>query len=244
MSALVDGCARVREREGRLDVDGLLAEMDSWGIERAAVAAPDRFVAVDNEEGNRLLERIAHEHRDRIVGLASANPWYGSRAVAELGRAFDAGLAGLYLNPGRQGFQLSESLVDPLVEVCARFSRAVYASTGTPGFAMPFQLAELARRFPAVRFVMGHAGWTDFSGYDNVPAAEQAQNVLVDTSCTIGSVVAATLAALGPARVIFCSAYPRSRAAVELAKLRRLEWDERTWRLVTGENARELWRMG
>lgn len=243
MSTLVDGCARLRIRDGRMDVDALLADLDGSGIERCAVAAPDQFVTVDNEEGNREIARIVKRHAGRLVGLASANPWYGSRAAAELRRAFDEGLAGLYLNPGRQGFQLTESLVDPLIEVCEHEGRAVYSSTGTPGYAMPFQLAELARRFPTVRFVMGHSAWTDFSGYDVVPAAEQAPNLLVDTSCTIGAVVAGTLAALGPERLVFCSAYPRSRAVVELAKLRRLGWDERTWSRVTGENADGLWRM-
>ncbi len=243
MSQLVDGCARLRMRDGRMDVKGLLAEMDRSGIERCAVAPPDQFVAVDNEQGNREIARAAKGHPDRLVGLASANPWYGSRAVEELRRALEDGLVGLYLNPGRQGFQLTESVVDPLIELCAGAGCAVYSSTGTPGYAMPFQLAELARRFPTVRFVMGHSAWTDFSGYDVVPAAEQAPNLLVDTSCTIGAVVAGALAALGPGRLVFCSAFPRSRAAVELAKLRRLGWDEGTWSQVTGENARGLWRM-
>jgi predicted TIM-barrel fold metal-dependent hydrolase len=53
-------------------------------------------------------------------------------AVDELKRAFDAGLVGLYLHPGRQGFHLTEAVVDPLIEVCGERGKPVYSHTGTP----------------------------------------------------------------------------------------------------------------
>ena len=240
---IFDGCARLRERSGRLDEQELLREMDREGISQAAVAASDRFIAVDNDEGNRLLLEAARRSGGRLHALASANPWYGERAAESLRRAFGEGCVGLYLNPARQGFQLSESVVDQLIEVCEKSGRSVYSYTGTPVCAMPFQLAELARRHPAVSFVMGHAAWSDFSGYDVVPAAEQAPNVLVDTSCTIWSIVAGALDALGESRIVFCSAFPKSRASVELAKLRRMGWNDERWRRIGLTNARTLWRV-
>ena len=57
----------------------------------------------------------------------------------------------------------------------------VYAHTGTPITAEPFQLAELARTFPDVPMVMGHMGYTDF-WYDAVPAALQSENIYLETS--------------------------------------------------------------
>lgn len=122
-----------------------------------------------------------------------------------LRQAFEQGLVGLYLHPARQGFQLVESIVDPLIDVCRIYGRPVYSQTGTPVCAMPFQLAEMARRFPSVTFVLGHAGYSDFSGYDVIPAAKHSSNILVETSCTGGGLVQTAIDELGPERVLFSS---------------------------------------
>lgn len=62
--------------------------------------------------------------------------------------AFADGLCGLYVHPGLQGFHLTDGIIDPLVEVCVKHNLTIYNHTGTPVCAMPFQIAEIARRHP------------------------------------------------------------------------------------------------
>jgi hypothetical protein len=57
----------------------------------------------------------------------------------------------------------------------------VYVVTGVPVADEPLQLAELARRFPRVTFVMGRSGRTDFS-LDLVPALTSAANLVAETA--------------------------------------------------------------
>lgn len=164
-----------------LGVDELLGQMDEAGIDLAVVCPMDRYIAVANREGNELVLQAVREHPDRLVGMAVANPWLGAEAEEELRRALEEGLMGLKINSVLQGFRLSEHLVDGVLGVAEEFGVPVYAHTGTAGAAEPFHLVELARRFPKVNFIMGHAGATDYYN-DTVRAFEFADNMWVETS--------------------------------------------------------------
>lgn len=215
--------------------------MNEAGIDHAVVAPSTEHVTVRNEEGNSLMAALIATYPKKLSGLAVANPWYGKKAVCLLKTYFEQGLVGLYLNPERQGFHITEALIDLLMEVCITYHKPVYCHTGTPVCAMPFQLAELARRFPSVSFVMGHAGWSDFSGYDVIPAAQQAPNILIETSCTTGSLVRDLIETLGPDRVLFGSGYPQSRPKLEIGKIKYLKLRPAILRKLMCDNARKLW---
>lgn len=240
---IIDSAVRLRSDAGKPDIAAWLRQMEKWGIARAVVAPGDEFVAVYNEEGNRWIEEYTRQYPERIAGLAVANPWYGKKAVKLLEKAFESGgMCGLYVNPARQGFHLTEHVIDPLIEVCVRMNKPVYSHTGTPICAMAFQLAELARRFPDTRFVMGHCAWTDF-WYDVIPAAEQAENIIIDVSCTIRSTVRALIDRLGAHRVVFGSGYPKSLPENELEKIRDLNLPDDVFARLMHDNAIQLWGM-
>ena len=176
--------AHVQLGEGahlQLGLEELLRLMDQAEVASGVACCVDRFLAVDNRQGNDLLIAAVSQRPDRIAGMASANPWLGRRAVVELRRALDAGLLGVTVHPFYQGFRLSDPIVDPLLEVAQEFNVPVYASTGIAGIAEPFHLAELARRFPDVQFIMGHAGASDYY-LDAVRALELADNLWLESS--------------------------------------------------------------
>ncbi len=165
----------------QLSVDELLRQMDEAGLEHAIASPVDRYLAVHNAAGNDLILDAVRQHPDRLSGRAAANPWFGPAAAAELRRALEAGLTGVMLHAPYQGFRLNDHIVDPLLQVAAEFQAPVYAHTGTAGSAEPFHVAELARRFPALNFIMGHAGSSDY-GEDAVRAVQFAPNVWLETS--------------------------------------------------------------
>jgi predicted TIM-barrel fold metal-dependent hydrolase len=239
---IIDSSARCPIRDGTVDPLPLLESMDAFGIAKAVIAPPDEFVAVNNQEGNQRIAEAVKRYPARFAGLAVANPWLKQGGVRILEHAFDTGFNGLYINPGRQGFHLSEAIVDPLLEVCSRRGKPVYSYTGTPVCCEPFQLSELARRFPNVQFIMGHGAWSDF-WYDVLPAASQAPNVYVETSCIPAHMVSEIIQGIGCERVIFGSGYPRSLHQNELKKMNLVGISEEQRMRVFMENARELWRL-
>lgn len=239
MMKITDSAVRLADDAEAVDV--WLKRAEQSHIDHSIVAPMDAFVVVDNSDGNRQMLHLMKTHPQAFSGLAVANPWYGDAAVDALRRAFDEGLVGLYINPMRQGFRLTESLLDPLLETCARYNRPVYSPIGTPVCSMPFQLAEVARRFPSVSFIMGHGAYPDF-WYDVLPAMTQSPNILVETSCQAGAIIQLVLDTLGPDRAVFGSGYPRSEPTVEIEKLTRLAMSDKGREEVMCANARALWR--
>ncbi len=241
---IIDSAVRLPSRNSKSQLDDLLKQMDEWSISHAIIGPSEELTAVYNEEGNRRLIELMQTYPDRFSGLAVANPWYGEKAARVLESAFEDGLVGLYLHPSLQGFHLTDEIVDPLVEVCVAHDKTIYSHTGTPICSMPFQLAELARRHPQARFVMGHVAWSDFCAYDVIPAALQARNIFVETSCAGPSFVGRLISEIGAERVVFGSAYPRSRYRFEVNKITDLNLRSEALRKVMCENARALWSIG
>jgi uncharacterized protein len=239
---IIDSAVRIESTNDETEIQALLDRMDQHGIERSVVAPGDAQVAVDNAAGNARMAELATRYPKRLLGLAVANPWYGSQAVRTLERAFDEGLSGLYLHPGRQGFHLVEAVIHPLIEVCRHRRKPVYSHTGTPVCAEPFQLAELARQFPDVTFVMGHAGYSDF-WYDVAAASRQAPNLLLDTSCQVAGALQAAIDAVGAERVLFGSAWPRSAPGVEIRKLELMNLPSDVFQCIVRTNALRTWRI-
>ncbi len=224
----------------RATVDDVLREMDRAGVERAVVSTVDEFIAVSNREGNDEILRAVRAHPDRLKGLSAVNPWFREKGVFELSRCLGAGLSGLKLNSHLQGFVLSDPLVHPLVEICRSFGVPLYAHTGTPVVAEPFQLAELARTFPDVPMVLGHMGYTDF-WYDAVPAALQSDNIYLETSLIDIMNIRTAIEEVGADRILFGSDFPESDLSLEVEKMSLVEMTAEARARIMGENAARFW---
>lgn len=165
----------------QMDSNTLLRQMDNAHVEFSILCPMDRFLAVANREGNEYIAREVKAHPDRFAGMASSNPWFGKKAADELRRALDSGLTGIKLHPVLQGFRLADPIVHPMIEIAQEYGVPVYVHTGTAGIAEPFHAAELARKFPSVNFIMGHAGASDYYN-DTVRALEFVSNLWIETS--------------------------------------------------------------
>lgn len=218
-------------RQCTLDADELVRRLDELGIEAAVVSAPDRCLAVANREGNDFVVEACRRHPGRLIGFAGVNPWFGEEAVAELRRAAEAGLRGIVLHPALQGFLLADDLADPVVAAAGELGLAVYVPTGTPVHALPLQLTELARRFPEVRFLMGHMGHSDF-WIDSIPAVAGAPNVYAEISYKQPHTIEDAVRTLGAHRVVFGSDAPFNDLRLELEKFLAADLDDESRALV------------
>ncbi len=239
---VIDSAVCLELEGGRLNADAVLAAMDREGIACSVVAPPDAQAAVHNAEGHAALRALAAAHPGRFAWLAAANPWYGDQALDLLDAAFEAGARGLFLNPARQGFLLTEPVLRPLLDLCARRGKPVYSITGWPVCAEPLQLAELARCYPGLPFVMGRAGYSDF-WYDLEAALRQTPNLLLETSCTTPGLIRTALDAVGPDRLLFGSGTPVSSLGAERHKIEWLNLSDAERAAVMETNARRVWSL-
>ena len=131
--------------------------------------------------------------------------------------------------------------------IASCFRRTVQEKTGLTCcfhlFSMPFQVAALARDFPRVHFIMGHAAWSDFSGYDLIPSAKSCENIYIETSCTVTPIIRTALDILGPGKIIFGSGFPRSNMTVEIAKIKRMSLSSEEREAIFYKNANRIWRI-
>ena len=228
-------------REKRLSADQLLAEMDQHGVARAVICPMDEEIILRNRAGNDRILAAVQAHPHRFVGFAVANPWYGQEAVEELRRAVGEGLRGLKLKSSIQGFRLSDEWIDPLIAVAAEFKLPVYCHTGTANLAMPFQLAELARRFPDTPFIIGHGGASDY-WYDVAPVMELEPNIYLEISKVPPSGVYSILDAHPEwaSRILFGSNLPAASYAGELSKIPSITDDPTVRAAIMGGNMARL----
>lgn len=235
-TTIVDAHCHVGAGRGySLPADELLRRMDANGVTAAVVVPTDHCIAVHNRQGNEETLRAAKSSGGRLISFATVNPWYGDEAVRELRRAFDEGAAGLKLHPVLQGFSPIDEVVFPVVELAIRMERSIYFHTGTPVHSTPFQMLELALRYPEGCFVMGHAAYSDYWN-DLAAAVKGAPNLYVETSLHLASFLRVLLEQLGADRLIYGSDAPRTSMDVEIEKITRYVRDDESRRLVFGAN--------
>ena len=72
---------------------------------------------------------------------------------------------GLVLHPWEETFTINDKKVFPFMEICEEYQVPVLVESGYPWLAHCFQVANLAEKFPKLRFIMAHGGQFDSSGY-------------------------------------------------------------------------------
>jgi predicted TIM-barrel fold metal-dependent hydrolase len=67
-------------------------------------------------------------------------------------------MAGLKFHPWLLGFSLTDPTFGKICGLAGELKVTIFFYDGTPWYSLPEQIGGLARRFPNIRFVLGHAG--------------------------------------------------------------------------------------
>jgi len=231
-------CVLGTDREYDLSAEALLRGMDQAQVERAIIAPVDRYLAVNNSVGNRFVSQAAGAQPDRFIAACSVNPWYGDAALEEFKRSLGEGARLLVMHPMLQGYIANDELVWPLLEAATREKIPIYVHTGPPGNATPWQVTDLAERFPKLDFIMGHCGATDYWNDVN-EAALAASNIYLESSLGRPFTFVPRLSVVGAERGIMGSFAPNNELTFEWAQMREAMPHE-MWPAVCGENIRRL----
>jgi len=193
--------------EAGLSPDELITQMQAARVDKCVIAPVDRCLAVANREGNELVMAAAKKYPDKFIPACTANPWYAKEAIAELNRAIAAGAGIFVLAPHLQGYILNDGTVIPLLEALENHHLPVYVHTGHYQHATPWQLADVALRYPDINFIMGHSGSTDFK-LDAVEAALTAPNIYLESSLARSFIFKGMIEKVGPHRGLVGSLAP------------------------------------
>lgn len=159
----------------------------------------------------------------RLLYFCTVNPWFGDDALGELEECFSRrGAAGLSFDTSRQGLYIDSPMIFPFIEMAERHAKPVYFLTGIPVFALPLNLASLARRFRGVSFIMGAMGVSDYWG-DIIPSFRLADNLYLETSMNtnVPAVLKDFVSEFGDQKILFGSSYPYTDYTMEYRKIER-----------------------
>jgi predicted TIM-barrel fold metal-dependent hydrolase len=144
----------------------------------------------------------------------------------------------LVLHPWVQGYLANDELVWPLLDVVAGTPAPVYIHTGPPGNATPWQVVDLAERYPSVDFILGHCGATDFWN-DVVEAGKAMDNIVLESSFARPFLFVVYLREVGVRKGIMGSSAPLNELVFEWEQMRGALPPEQ-WGDVYGNNLARL----
>jgi predicted TIM-barrel fold metal-dependent hydrolase len=221
-------------------IQQVLQSMDTCGIDQA-VLIPNRPPQYDLWPANLWTAAQAALHPQRFFWAARVDPWQKQTALEQLARLhqeFDA--CGLLLHPWEELFQVSDALVDPLMEYCQQHGLWVMVEAGYPLLSHPLDIAELANRHPQVKIIATHGLQLDSAAFaltDAELAMRECPNLYMETSGMYAPEnVENIVRDLGAERIIFGSHTPWLNQALELERVRCLNLDESQRQAVLGGN--------
>lgn len=242
---LIDAHAHLHLKPGA--TEELLATMDAHGIERTVVVAggtvsPETLAEHFSRGGssdvtvdNAAVLAACLATNGRLLPFFFANPLHGPEAYRAAGRRFH----GLKLAPIVHGVPFTDPRIQALVEAAGDFGHPIYLHClPRAGFEVA-DLAELAKRNPNVRFILGHGGvgHGDFVGIGQV---KPVPNVFFEISGSFTHATRIAVKALGARRVLFGSEWPLQDPLVEITKLSCLNLPKEDLRRIMRDNVAEL----
>jgi len=223
--------------EEPVGVPQLLRIMDQYRIDRAIVMAPtEQFPK--NEEIAASLRNQA-----RLLGFAVVNPYGEGAGVPELRNAITKwGMSGLKLMPLRHAYEIDGETAVPIMKAAAEFGIPVSIHSGSQ-FCLPWQIADLARKFSTVPVIMDHMGWRYYvDGAINV--AKEVPNIFLETALVgMPGYIRMAVDKVGPERVIYGSDYPTGHPSSMMANIDAANLKPADKELVMGGNLARILRL-
>lgn len=223
-----------------ITAESLIEQMDRCGVDMAVVYC--HAESLDNASVQSAFER----YPDRLIGLYTANPWQTGCEDEFFLAVTEWGFRGLHLDPCRSGFILNEhEAFYPLMDVCRELDVPVWCYGAAEIFCNPILFEQVALDYPEVPIIIGTMGFM----YDSSSAAgvaERCPNIYIETSASMQASLPRAYQSAGVERVLMGTGTPYTGYMdLEIEKVRYdLGDDEHAMRLVLGENAARLFKVG
>ena len=250
---IIDTDTHITDRSGgvNMSIEKLIGLLDKLGVDKA-VCWP--MVSYYNEvaEDNATIAKGMKKYPDRIIGFSGLNPLRGKdETKAELKRcAEEYGVCGVKFNGARDGYFIDdEKLALPFVEEVAKRGLIIAFHCGANDSARthPWQVGQIAKRFPETTMLMVHMGGAGFGPalYDaGLRAAKECPNIYMVASECAGEAIENAIRTLGANRVMYASDAPFVAMKYGWVQIQAVleDFSEEEKKLVMGETAAEIFK--
>ena len=182
LAQLAERAKMIPETDGT--VQGLLAKMDLWDVDRSVVCNIATNVKQQTSVNDFAIQTAA-DHGDRLIPLGSVHP-DAENIAEELERIHAAGLAGIKLHPDYMLRTFSDPAYGPILDGAAQLGLFVIIHAGfdvySPNkiYADPEAILTVIRRHPKLKLICAHYGSNCL--WDSAEAKLAGKNIWIDTS--------------------------------------------------------------
>jgi len=214
--------------------------MDKLGIDKACCT----YLSVLSDTGNDVIANFAKKYPDRIIGFACIIPRWYKTAVQEVENAAkQLNMKALKLHPAANSWHANSPLVFPVVERAIELGLPMLFHSGHDEFSHPHKLGDLAKKYPKGTFIMGHMGGEAF--LEGIEVARQYENIILDTTMSVNiyHLLHQAIDRVGEDRIIFGTDFVATNPAVEIAKVRNVDLQDRQVEKIMGLNMARLLKI-
>ncbi|MFK7693171.1 amidohydrolase family protein [Paenibacillus sp. HJGM_3] len=225
--------------------EDFLSMMDRNKIEKSLLLPLDGFFS-DFQQDNDLVSDLVAQYPDRFAGLGTIDPRQGEKALREIDRCLDeTNLIGFKFHSWLQAFGPLDAEFMRLAEEGNRRKALFFFHDGTPPYSEPFQLAEIAKRFPDLTVVLGHAGLPDL-WRESLLAALKHDNIWLCFCGTPQWGMEEITKRMGGERIVWGSDYPAAKAqdvTERIKQIHYLPFSDSVKERILYSNAQQLFRQ-
>jgi predicted TIM-barrel fold metal-dependent hydrolase len=211
--------------------------MDETGIDKACVFTLEGFF--EARGCNDQLVALTKGFENRLYPFATVDPNMGDFAIKDLRRAVQKlGMRGLKVHPWLQAFSLTNTFFLKVVEETIRLNIPIISHNGSPPYACPTQVGNLARKFPEAKLILAEAGLKDL-WMDAVAVGKKYPNIYLCPAASPFSAVLEMVRSVPLGKLVFGTDLGFSQKAevqLEIQKIRSLPLSEGERELVFSGN--------
>jgi predicted TIM-barrel fold metal-dependent hydrolase len=211
--------------------------MDETGLDKACVFTLEGFF--EARGCNDQLAALAKGFESRLYPFATVDPHMGDFAVKDLRRAVKKlGMRGLKVHPWLQAFSLTNEYFLKVVEETIRLNIPIIFHNGSPPYACPTQVGNLANKFPEATLILGEAGLKDL-WLDAVAVGKKYPNIYLCPAASPFSAVLEMVKSVPIGKLVFGTDLgfsQKEEVLLEIQKIRSLPLSEPQRELVFSGN--------
>lgn len=210
----IDAHAHIGEIGGWANVSAtaqqLLSLMDSYDIEKTVLCCQD----------NEAVLQAIRNWPDRFLGAVYVNP-LDEGCVDLLREYVEKGFCAVKMNPLRHAFVADDACVDNVMNAAENYGIPVCIHCGHPPYSLPWSIALLAERFPAVKVMMIHMGHGHGVYIDaSLKMARRYKNLYLEMSgMPMHTKIKEAYETVGSDRILFGTDGPFHHPSVEIQKV-------------------------
>lgn len=231
----------------------LLDLMNRLGIKAAICSDVTTVWEGAHNAGLSLLDNLYKESKGRIYFLGTYNPKYGGKCIDLLNATANwQGFCGLKLHPSIHETFAESADYEPAWKFAAEHDLAILTHSWSVSgynpvqkYSTPERFEGFVRKFPNVRFVLGHAGGRGLGRLEAVRMAKKYPNVYLDFGGDIFCyrLIESLVESVPPEKILFGSDFPWLSPCVHLSRVLLADIPDSIKQMILGDNAARVYKI-